>query len=477
MSIFGGVQVFQMIISIIRTKFVAILLGPTGIGIMGLINSVTELIAGFTNLGIGSSAIKDISAAYSTGNNERVSIIITSLSKWFIATGFLGLLMTFILSPILSKITFGSNEYTYAFMIISVVLLTNQLNSGYNSFLQGARQISHMAKANLLGSVLSLVITLPLYFYLKLKGIVPAIVFTSIITLIITSYYKNKLNVVKIKVTNLRSYAEGKNMLKMGIVISISGSINIFSSYIIRVFMRSFESIDDVGYYNAGFAIVNTYVGLIFASMSTDYYPRLAAISNNETEVKKAINEQLKIALLIISPILIIFIAFIKYAIVLFYSNKFLPIETMLLWATLGMFFKTASWAISYLFLAKGNSKIFLCSELVAISYQVLLNLIGYYFLGLKGLGISFLITYILYFLQVYLISFKKHGIVIDKEFYKIFITQFSLAISCFLLKITLKEEFSNILCIPFIATSVFLALRELNTKLDIRNLLYKKLK
>ena len=35
-SIVGGAQVINMIISLIRTKLVALLIGPTGIGIVGL---------------------------------------------------------------------------------------------------------------------------------------------------------------------------------------------------------------------------------------------------------------------------------------------------------------------------------------------------------------------------------------------------------------------------------------------------------
>ena len=45
-SLFGGVQVFQIIIAVVRSKFVAILLGPSGMGIVGLLTSTTGLVAG-----------------------------------------------------------------------------------------------------------------------------------------------------------------------------------------------------------------------------------------------------------------------------------------------------------------------------------------------------------------------------------------------------------------------------------------------
>ena len=38
-SIFGGVQIFQIAVNLIRGKFVAMFLGPTGMGISSLFNS------------------------------------------------------------------------------------------------------------------------------------------------------------------------------------------------------------------------------------------------------------------------------------------------------------------------------------------------------------------------------------------------------------------------------------------------------
>ncbi|MDP5081484.1 MAG: hypothetical protein NWP87_02425, partial [Winogradskyella sp.] len=48
-SLFGGVQVFNIIIAILRSKIIAILLGPAGLGIVGLLNSTTGFVSLLTN--------------------------------------------------------------------------------------------------------------------------------------------------------------------------------------------------------------------------------------------------------------------------------------------------------------------------------------------------------------------------------------------------------------------------------------------
>src|ERR1017187_2971393 len=101
-SIFGGVQVFTIIISIIRSKFIAILLGPTGMGIAGLLTLTTGLIGGLTNFGLGTSAVRDISYANGTGNETRIAIVVAVLRRLVWITGTLGTLVMLVLSSWLS---------------------------------------------------------------------------------------------------------------------------------------------------------------------------------------------------------------------------------------------------------------------------------------------------------------------------------------------------------------------------------------
>ena len=54
-SIFGGVQVINIIIQIIRSKVIAVLLGTTGVGVMGLLITTISFIAKLTGFGLNTS--------------------------------------------------------------------------------------------------------------------------------------------------------------------------------------------------------------------------------------------------------------------------------------------------------------------------------------------------------------------------------------------------------------------------------------
>lgn len=476
-SLFGGVQVFNIIISVIRSKFIAILLGPTGMGIMGLLTSTIGIISSITNFGLGTSAVKDIATAYGTNDEKRIGIAVIVIRRMVWITGLLGVFATAILSPWLSQLTFGNRTQTPAFLWISITLLLNQLSSGQLVILQGLRKLNYLAKANLSGSFIGLFITLPLYFIWGVDGIVPGIIGTAFLSLLMSWYFSGKIKVKKTKLTLLQTIVEGQNMLRMGFLINLSILLAVGTSYIVRVFISRKGGVEQVGLYNAGFAIINTYVGLIFNAMATDYFPRLSAVAYDNGLCKKTINQQAEIALLILAPILIVFLVFIDWVVILLYSRKFIAINGMIYWAALGMFFKVSSWSIAFIFLAKGTSKLFFWNELLSNFILLSLNLIGYHLWGLTGLGLSFALAYLFYLIQVYLVSRIKFAFSFDHSLVTIFTVQFSLAVLCFLVVKYMSQISSYIIGIGLILISVWYSVKELDKRLDLKKIVKTRFK
>jgi len=473
-SIFGGVQVFQIIIMIIRSKFIAVLLGPTGMGIAGLFTSTLNLIASFINLGLGTSAVKNVSIAYSSGDTTRISIIIIVLKRLVLIFGIIGALFTLILSKWLSVITFGNEDYTIAFAWISLAVLFKNITTGQLVILQGLRKIKYLAKANLFGSFLGLVITIPLYYFYGLDAIVPGVIITALLGFLLSWYFSGKIGIIKVKVSKKRTLEESKDMLSMGVMLSLSGLMVMTSAYIVRVFISTTGTLSDVGLYNAGFAIINTYVGLIFTAMATDYYPRLSSVAHNNKLCKATINNQVELSFLIIAPIIIVFIVFIDWVIMFMYSTKFEGIDEMVRWAAIAMLFKIISWAIAFILLAKGASKLFLINEIFANIYNLVLSLLGYYYGGLTGLGIAFLIGYIVYLIHVIILTKRKYDFTFSNKFKEIFLVQFSLALCCFILikildKDSLYSYFGGVL---FIIISSWYSYKKMDELIGLKEIL-----
>lgn len=476
-SVYGGVQMFNIITSILSSKAVAILLGPAGMGLANLLTSTTSLISGITNFGLGTSAVKNVAAASGSGDVEKLSKTVAVFRRLVWLTGGLGFVITLVFAPWLSEMAFGNKNYSIDFMLISVTLLFVQISSGQNVILQGMRKVKYLAKANILGSIGGLLISIPLYYFWVQKGIVPAIILSSLSTLLLSWYFATKIKIPRVAVDKTIIRAEGKEMLKMGFLISLAGLMFMCSSYIVRIFINHRGGLADVGLFGAGFAIIGKYTGLIFTAMGKDYYPRLSIVAQDNIKCKKEVNQQTEIALLILAPMLTAFLVYIHWAVVLLYSKRFLGVVDMIHWATLGIFFQAVSWSLGYVLLAKGASKFFFWNELIACIYMLVLNLLGYYYWKLTGLGISFLLGYLFHFIQMCVVCKKLYGFSIDKTTMQIFVIQFSIAVFCFIADYFFTKIWVYSIGTVSIFVSGYYSWCELNKRIPIKAMVLKKIK
>lgn len=474
-SLFGGVQIYNIFIGIIKSKFIAVLIGPTGMGITGLYTSATSLVQGFTAMGLSSSAVKNIAEAYGSGDNERLSIVATVFKRLVWATGILGMVATIIISPFLSKYSFGNYDYTIPFIFLSVTLLLQQISAGQSVLLQGTRKLKHLAKSGVLGSTIGLFVSVPIYYTFGISGIVPTLILNGITTLILTWWFARKIKLEKKEITPKETLIKGKEMMKMGIVMSLNSVLVLGVSYIVRAYISNEGGLEEVGLFSAGFTIVNTYVGLIFAAMTTDYYPRLSAVNKNNDKCKEIINQQAEIAILILAPLLIIFLVFMPLIVILLYSNEFSGTNGYMRWAIMGMLFKTAAWAIAYLFIAKGEAKLFIINEIIANIYTLMLNIGGYKLFGLDGLGMAFAISNIIYMTQVFIIAKKKYNFSFSRSFGKIYFSQLVLLALCFFVVFFLKTMNLYLFGTILVILSAYLSYKGLVKRIGLTNLLSKK--
>lgn len=471
-SLFGGVQIYQILIQIIRSKFIAIFLGPTGVGMIGLYQSAIQLIQNITNMGLAQSAVRDVSEAYGTGDFDRISRIVTVIKKLVWITGLLGVLVFIISSPLLSLSSFGSYHYVIPFFILSITLLFEQLGAGQKVILQGTRRLKYLALSSSIGITLGLFMSVPLYFFYGIEGIVPTILLSSIISLIVSMVYARKLKFSKVSISIERSFLEGKQMLVMGISMSINGILGSAAAFVIRSYIQHVGGIDEVGLYQAGFIIITTYVGMVFNAIVTDYYPRLASVNNDNQKCNDIINQQAEIATMILAPMLTICLVFMPFMLRILYSNSFLAANDFISWACLGMMLRLAAWVISYLFVAKAESKLFIINELIGNIHYVIISIVGYNLFGLNGLGIAFAIDYFIYLLQVYIIAKKRYNFHFNKSFVVCFCLQF-LFVSCctaiiFLTTGIIKYVFGVIV----IALSFVYAIYGLNKRMNLLGIL-----
>ncbi|MFO7166506.1 MAG: oligosaccharide flippase family protein, partial [Chloroflexota bacterium] len=176
------------------------------------------------------------------------------------------------------------------------------------------------------------------------------------------------------------------------------------------------ESASYVGFYRAATVISVSYLGFLLSVLGQDYYPRVSAVSDQPAVLAKLVNEQHRLVLLLAGPMILLVLALTPILVPLIYSREFLPSVDILEWYLIGDLLRFTSWTIGFVVLARSSSiKLFLIELLLGINTLVA-SWLGMRFLGLPGLGVGFLFTYIVHYLVVWRIVKRDIGLVLTKE-------------------------------------------------------------
>jgi O-antigen/teichoic acid export membrane protein len=275
-SIFGGVQVFNILITLFRGKAVAILIGTAGMGLNGLFMATLNLIKSITSLGITESAIRDISKAHAEGDNQKMRLTFTVFSRWIWITAVLGIVVTIAFSSLLSQFSFNSTEHTLSYIWLSVTFIFGALSGGIYTLLRGTRQLKYLAQANIFGGIVGLLVALPIFYFYGIQGVVPAIIITALANYLVSLYFKSKIHFEPVALNWSDTLQLGKPMVKLGLSLTLINLLAAAVAFILNAFISKTGTLSDVGLYNAGLSIVDGYVGMVFNAMATDYFPRLS---------------------------------------------------------------------------------------------------------------------------------------------------------------------------------------------------------
>lgn len=400
-SLFGSVQLLTAITGILKTKCIALFLGANGIGIYGVLQSTLSIISTLSNIGLNSSAVREIAQ----NEDNELNLTLNIIRKCAIASGITGLLFTILFARQLSLFIFNSPAYSICFIWLSLAILFDQLSSANLAILQGLRQLNYLAKANIAGGILGLTISVPIFFIFGERGITPVLMLTSLTLLLRSWYYARKIPVIKMPVSWTTCWRVGGNMIKLGITMTLTGVIGIGCTYLFRIWLSRIFGFEAVGYFNAAFLIIEGYVAMFFTAMSTDYFPRLSKIHTEEKKRDKLVNEQSEIGIILLTPLLIILITLSDLIICLLYSSAFLPASAILKYSLTGVLFKAISFPFSYVFIAKSDKKLFFFEELFSWSYILLALILSSHYGGIDCIGIGYSIGYFFSAIQSILLN------------------------------------------------------------------------
>lgn len=432
-GLFGGVQGLGMLIGVLRTKIVAVLLGPEGMGLMSLFNSGIKLVSDTTALGVPMSGVKELSAALERDDSTLADAVVVRIRGWAFLTGCLGMMVFILAAPLLDRASLSWGDHRLHYVFLSPALLLLSVSGGEICVLKAMRKLKSLAVVSGYNLIFSLLIAIPLFYFWGQSGIVPSIVLGFLIQTFITLSYSHRCATYRLKLGR-PALSGGGAMLRLGVSFVMAGFLGSGADFVVRSFLSHSSSLDDVGLYNAGYMLCMTCSGVVFSALDSDYFPRLSSSDTVGSKIQEMINDQIEVMLLLISPLLILLVVGVPLIIPMLYSSAFLPVAGMVRILAFGMLLRAVYLPLAYLLLAKGDSWGYLLIEGV---YDCLLVAMvwGFYPLfGLRGVGYALLTAAVCEYVMLYVYAHYRYGYALNPAIIRVFTIHLILLIITYVL-------------------------------------------
>lgn len=406
----GGSSVLNILISIVRTKVMAVLLGPAGFGLAGLYITVSSLVQNFAELGVNSSGVRQIAESVGSGDRQRIARTAAVLRWVSLALGIFGALLLIALALPISRITFGTDQRWIGVSMLSLAVFFTLVSAGQGALIQGMRRISDLAKMGVLGALFASMAAIPLVYFFREDGVAPSLVVAAAMTLLVSWWYSRKIDVERPSITVREIRHETAALIRLGIAFMISNLLMMVSAYVVRIIVRQEAGLTATGFYHAAWTMGGLYVGMILQSMGADFYPRLTAAIHDHDECNRLVNEQARVSVLLAGPGVIATLALAPLVLSLMYAADFGGATGVLRWICLGIAMRVVSWPMGFIIMAKARQNlIIVCEASWTICHLGLAwILVGRF--GVAGAGVAFFLSYLFHIVLTYTIVQKLTG-------------------------------------------------------------------
>lgn len=397
-SIIGGASVVNILIGLARMKVVAIVLGPAGVGLVGLLQQLMNTVSTIAGMGISTAGTRQIAEAVGHGDQTAISATRRALFWATLVFALSGAGSLWLFSAPLATLILGDAGKVDLVRWLAVGVALSIAAGSQAALLNGLRRIGDLARISVLSSTFSTLLVVSALFIWGKQALI-----TLLLAAPMTSFLFGYIFVVRLTRERLQhsSITELKKqwttLLKLGFSLMLSALITIGGGLVVRALVQKELNSSDLGFFTASWTLSVTYIGFVLGAMGTDYYPRLTTVIADQIAATRMVNEQTEVALLLAGPIFIAMMGLAPWVFELLYSHAFAQATGILRWQIVADILKIMSWPLGFTLVASGAGKTFILTESIGICVFVLGVALGLSQVGVIATGMAYLMMYMLY--------------------------------------------------------------------------------
>ncbi|WP_181701985.1 O-antigen translocase [Chthonobacter albigriseus] len=396
LGILGSSAVIQIAIGVLKVKALALLAGPSGVGLAGLFAAVLSVGTSTAGIGLGQGAVREIAAK--ADDPASVAVIRRALFWGSVALGLLGALVMIALAEPIAAYAMGDAALASQVRWLAGGVAVAVVAAGQAALLNGLQQIRALAVLGVVVSALAAVAGVGFAVAWGPDGAIGFTLAVPVASLLVGTILCARLPRVPQTAWRWRELLPLlRRMAGLGFAMTLAGIAGHLAQVTVRALIVEDLGLEAVGHFQAAWTVSYQYMGVILAALAMDFFPRLSAVADDRPRAARLVNEQFEIALLFAGPVLTCAMVFSPIAIQILYTADFAESAQVLRWQILGDIVKIAAWPLGFLLLAQRAGTAFFMTDLLwAASYPALVALLLPSY-GLEAAGMAFLASYTLY--------------------------------------------------------------------------------
>jgi PST family polysaccharide transporter len=402
-ALMGGAQVVVLASGFIRAKVIALILGASGVGLIGIFNAFSGNVSAFAGWGLGTSGVRLIAGA--TEEEKPTKVAAVRRMGWMLSL--LGLALALLTFWPVGLVTFNSAQYATEMAIVALAVPCVIASSAWSAVLQASGKVASLAKVQITSALTGLLIGLPAIYFWGTKGIALSVLLAAAVPAVVLwraartdSSGATAATVVSVDL---------RQLVTLGGALMVVGWLGQLSAYLVRFAIIRQEGLEAAGYYQAAFAISGSLPGFVFAAMGADFFPRVAA-AKDETESRSISEHQIQAGLLMGTPLIVLLLSLGGLCVRVLYAEGFTAAEPLLGWMAWGVFVRLLAWPLAFWLLARGSSRTMMIIEGGSALLMTALAVVLLRSFGLVGCAMGFACGQVIYAGLLLLVARRRSG-------------------------------------------------------------------
>lgn len=411
-GIIGGATVAGLVFGLVRAKVFALMLGPSGLGLFGILTTLVSAGVAIAGLNLQTSGVRAI-AAEPDGSPDRAKAHAALWTlTWMCATFGTVLFVLFVGLGYAPATSLAVTPLGLA--ALGITVFVSIVSSTQLAELQAGGHIGNVARVRLWGSFLSVVASIIMVWLFHDAGLYYAVLAAGVAGIAVSTWYVRRTSRPKCYSLTISDIApRWRNLLQVGAGVTVGMLATTVGMLALRSIITRLDGLEAAGLFQAAVTVSSANLAIVLAALAADYLPRLSGASHDREATGKIFNDQLRVALTLSAPVLVGICSLAPLVIDLLFSRDFSGAAGLLQWMLIGDVLKIISWCLGYIVLARGATLIFVSGEIVFQICSLAGTWLLYPLIGLPAIGVSYLIGYF-FVLVVYSRFSIRRGAVID---------------------------------------------------------------